>query len=218
MRGDAQDFRAAMWYVLEKMFGWVPELPPVRWVLALPWPRLNELSIGEKLSLVTLALCVTAAGLVAMNRFLAMEFSDPLPRKQVRTPRRKKGFGLRYLVVAAAAVLPGGLVAAFTIPMLMGKEHWRVDALKIFLLSLIPLFLLLVLRFTQHSWLPAPLDFTFSAVLGLSFSMMQAWLTIKLLREGLGEPEECVPWWPPLALCAQALGLGLGLRVAFYGV
>ncbi|HYF50692.1 MAG TPA: hypothetical protein VEJ63_14865 [Planctomycetota bacterium] len=206
-----------MRFILEKMFGWVPELPPVRWILALPWERLNALSIGEKLALVALALCATAAGLVAINRFLAMEFSDPLPRKQVRTPRRKKGFGLRYLVVLAAAVLPGGLIAAFTVPLLMGKEGWRQDALKIFLLSLIPIAFLALLRLTEHAWLPAPADFWISAIFGLTFSMLQAWLTIKLLREGLGEPEECVPWWPPLAWLGQVLGLLLGLRLAFYG-
>jgi len=207
-----------MRYVLEKMFGWVPDLPPVRWALTLPWEQLNALNIGEKLSLVTLALCVTAAGLVAINRFLAMEFSAPLPCNQVRTPRRKKGFGLRYLIVLGAAILPGGLVGALTIPLLMGKSRWREDALKIFLLSLIPLLLLALLHWTEHAWLSTPLDFWFSAIIGLTFSMLQAWLTVKLLREGLGEPEECVPWWPPLALCAQSAGLLLGVRAAFYGL
>jgi hypothetical protein len=28
---------------------------------------------------------------------------------------------------------------------------------------------------------------------------------IKLLREWWGEPDECVPWWPPLALWMQGL-------------
>ena len=43
----------------------------------------------------------------------------------------------------------------------------------------------------------------FSGLVGLIFALLQVWVLIKLLREWWGEPDECVAWWPPLALCMQ---------------
>ena len=198
------------------MFGWVPDFAPVREIIELPWDRIQNLAVGEQLALLAMAVVSGLVGLMALNRFLAVEFSKPLPRSEVPTPRRKKGFGLRYLWVLAAAVLPGGLVATFTVPLLMGKERWREDALRIFLISLIPLFGLVVLHVTGEELLHELLFFWISALVGLTFSILQVWLGIKLLREALGEPEECVAWWPPLAFCAQIALLYWTLHLSFY--
>ena len=184
---------------------WFRELKTVAWLLHFHWERIGELSTGEKLALSSL-LAVTVIEMVsASNRFLLLEFAKPKPPKSVKTPKRKKGFGIKHVALLLIALLPGGLVGSFVVYTIMGKEDWRRDAISIMGFSLIPLLLLMLLR---ASWFPWPefLDAIYiSGLIGLIFALLQVWLMIKLLREWWGEPDECVPWWPPMALCMQAI-------------
>lgn len=174
-------------------------------MVPLPWQRLAELYIGEKLALGSL-LCVTLMGAIAgINRFLAGEFSWPKRRKSIKTPKRKKGFGVKHIVLLLIAILPGGLVGTATVYAVMGKEHWRKDALWIVTFSFLPALLLMLFRAAWFPW-PHYRDAIYlSGLMGLIFGMLQLWALIKLLREWWGEPDECVPWWPPAAFWLQLL-------------
>ena len=181
-------------------------------LLHLPWERIPALYIGEKIALgsllaVTLIECVAAA-----NRFFAGEFHWPKPRKQIRTPKRKKGFGVKWLMVAALALLPGGLAGTAAVYVIMGKEGSRRDALRIVGLALIPALLLALLRVSP--WHELHDAVYVSGLLGLVFGLLHVWALVKLLRQWWGEPEECVPWWPPAALCLQCVVLaGVAVRL-----
>src|SRR5260221_10832582 len=100
--------------------------------------RLNRLHIGDKLALASLLAVAMMGAIAALNRFLAGEFALPKPRSSVKTPRRKKGFGLKHLVFVVLAVLPGGIVGTLAVYAVLGKEHWRRDAFYIVGMSLIP--------------------------------------------------------------------------------
>jgi len=193
---------------------WFMEWPSIREVAVLGWNRVVSLHIGEKLALGVLLGVVLCGAAAAVNRILAGEFAAPRPRKSVKTPRRKKGFGLKHLALLLVALLPGGLVGTFVVYAIMGKENWRRDAFAIVGASLVPGLLLLLLRADFFPWPQARDAIYISGLLGLIFGMMQCWALVKLLREWWGEPEECVAWWPPLALWAQgALLAGCALRV-----
>lgn len=167
--------------------------------------RVGALYPGEKLALGALAAAVIIGCMAAFNRLLAGEFSWPKTRKILKTPKRKKGFGLRWVALVLVALLPGGLVGTFAVYAILGKEMWRRDAIWILGISLLPMFLLLGLRQDFFPWPEFRDELFVSGSIGLAFGLLQLWVTLKLLREWFGEPEECVPWWPPAALCLQFL-------------
>jgi hypothetical protein len=184
---------------------WICSLSWINWAIHLHWERIGELFIGEKIAIGTLLAVTVIESVVASNRFLALEFATPKTRKSVKTPRRKKGFGLKHAALLLIALLPGGLVGSFVIYTIMGKEDWRRDTVTILGVSLLPVLLLALLR---ASWFPWP-EFSdaiyISGLFGLIFALLHVWAMIKLLREWWGEPDECVAWWPPLTLWMQAL-------------
>jgi sulfite exporter TauE/SafE len=182
---------------------WMCDIEPLRRVMNMPWERLLTLYIGEKLALAGLLLAVLAGSVAALNRFLTFEFSMPVPRESLKSVKRKSGFGVKFLVLLLIAVLPGGMVGAFVLNSVMGKKNWRHDTLRIVGVSLLPALLLLFLRSSFFPW-PSRRDTIYiSGLLGLIFALLQIWVLLKLLREWWGEPDECVAWWPPLALQAQ---------------
>jgi hypothetical protein len=188
------------------------EMP--EWLHALP-QRFSEIFVGEKLAIATLAMVCLVGFVAAANRFLAGQFSWPHPRAAVTRPKRPKGFGLRHVVMILVALLPGGMVGMFTLYAIMGKENWRRDSLLIIGLSLLPAIFLIVLREPDFPWPQARDAIWVSGLCGLVFAMLQIWALIKLLRQWWGEPEECVPWWPPLTLWLQsALLVTALLRIA----
>ena len=197
-----------MSFFLASVFDWLTQALGVERILMLPLQRIHALYLGEKFALACL-LPVSLMGCVAaLNRFLAGEFAWPKPRKAVKEPKRKKGFGLKHLAMLLLALLPGGLVGTVAVYALVGKEKWRSDALLMVGLSAVPALLLLLLRAGFFPW-PELRDTVFlSGTLGLAFGLLQVCALVKLLREWWGEPEECVAWWPPLALCLQMLLLG----------
>ncbi|MFH0939075.1 MAG: hypothetical protein V1899_07325 [Planctomycetota bacterium] len=184
---------------------WLLRIECVDCVLRLPWDRLHTLYVGEKLALGTLLTVSLLGSVVAINRLLIGEFHWPKPRKSARASRRKKRLGLKHLVLLLIALLPGGLVGTVTVYIVMGKDNWRRDAIWIIGLST-PLALLLALL--RAEWLPWPQlsdNLYLSGLLGLIFALLQIWALIKLLRQWWGEPDECVPWWPPATLCLQGM-------------
>ena len=190
-----------------------------RWIealLELPWHRIETLYIGEKLALASLTLVCVIGWIAAGNRFFACQFSMPANRKTLRIQKRKTGFGIKHFVLILIALLPGGMVGMFTIYAIMGKELWRRDALLICGISLVPAALLLGMRLESFPW-PQIRDGVYvSGLLGLIFGLLHFWALTKLLREWWGEPDECVAWWPPLALWAQVSMLSAAaLRILF---
>jgi len=194
-----------MFPLLAGLPDWVARIEWIERVLALPWDRLRTLYVGEKLALSTLLAVALIGGVAAINRLLAGEFHGPKPRKSVRTPRRKKGFGLKHLVLLLIALLPGGLVGTVAVYAVMGKDNWRRDAVWIIGLSVPPALLLALLRADWFPWPQLGDTVYLSGLLGMIFALLQIWALVKLLRQWWGEPEECVPWWPPAALCLQVL-------------
>ena len=189
---------------LTACLSWLPRMEWLEQVLGLPWQRIPELYIGEKLALAGLAAATCIGGVTALDRLFAGDFSWPKARRTGRPPKRKKGLGVKWVVMALIALLPGGLVGMAGIYTIMGKEKWRSDALRIAGLSLAPAGLLGVLRLEWFPW-PELRDSVYvSGLFGLVFGLLQTWAMIKLLRQWWGEPDECVPWWPPMALCLQA--------------
>lgn len=174
-------------------------LPPVRWLVNLPWWRILELSIGEQLALGVLAVCVLLGGLAALDR-MTSDADDPTAAKP---KKKRKGLGIRVFAVLLLALLPGGLVGSAAVLLVMGKEGWRRDAVSIVCLSM-SVGVLLIWYSSEYFPLSAIAgNFYVSGVLGICFGMLQLWATIKLLREFWGEPIQKVPWYPPLALFLQ---------------
>ncbi len=171
------------------------------------WEHFRHLYTGEKLALAALAFVSLAGATAAVNRLLAGPFSWPRPRYTVRKPRRKKGFGLKQLMLLLLAFLPGGLAGTLVVYTVMGRGKWRRDALWIFAASFVPALLLLGMRAVSFSGPELREATIFGGTLGLVFGLLQIWILIKLLREWWGEPDECVAWWPPAALNLQMLAL-----------
>ncbi|MBI3831174.1 MAG: hypothetical protein HY291_16770 [Planctomycetes bacterium] len=174
-------------------------IPPVRWLVNLPWSRLLGLSVGEQIALSVLTLCVLLGGLSALDR-MTSDARDPEAAK----PRKKKrGLGIRIIALVILALLPGGLVGSAAVLIVMGKEGWRRDAFSIVGLSLVIGVLLVWYSSTYFPFSALANNFYISGVLGITFALTQLWATIKLLREYWGEPIHKVPWYPPLALFLQ---------------
>ena len=187
---------------------WLYHIPGIEPLLQQHWERIGALFIGEKIALAALAAVVMTESVVAANRFMAMEFAWPKPRKSVKKAKREKGFGLKKVaLLVLALIVPGGLVGTFVIVAIMGKENWRRDAYWIVGLSLPFVLLLFLLRASFFPWPEWKDHLYISGTLGLIVGLLQVWAMIKLLREWWGEPDECIGWWPPLALGCQALCL-----------
>lgn len=192
-----------MLHAIETFFRWLAKLewlPPS--VLKL-WHALLSLTLGESLAIVLLMIAVLLAGAAAANRFFMCHFIRPVPRSELPPEPPKKGFGIKHLVLLLIAILPGGLVGSVVVFAVMGKERWRQSALRILGLSLVPAAMLALMRhpgFPHKEWRDA---LYVGGVLGLTFGVLQLWICIKIVREYFGEPDICVPWWPPTALWLQ---------------
>ncbi len=188
---------------------------PFRTVLAWPWWKLRELPLGAWLVLGALLLCVLTVGLAAASHALTRMISSKPPQSaEIRTSARKP-WGVKALALIVLAILPMGLTAAGLIYLVMGKAHWRRDALALSLSSL--LFL------APLAWLASPY-FPYAEwqrnewawlVLALGFALVQLWALVKLLREYWGEPDDRVPLWPPAAWWLQGILLAGCLTAAF---
>jgi len=197
-----------MFHAIETFFRWLAKLewlPPG--ILKL-WTALLSLTLGESLAILCLMLAVLLAGAAAANRFFMCYFIRPVPRSSLPPePTQKgfsiKGFGIKHLVLLLIALLPGGIVGSVVAYTVMGKERWRQSSLRILGLSLLPAAMLAAMRhpgFPHKEWRDA---LYVGGVLGLTFGVLQLWISIKLIREYFGEPDICVPWWPPAALWLQ---------------
>jgi len=176
--------------------------------------RLPDLPIGEKLGLGVLFFACFTGTLAAANRFVSGPFSWSVDRATLVLPKQRKGFGIKHLVLLLIALLPGGLVASFTVYAIMGKGNWRRDSVFVLGLASLPSALLLSARTEHFPWPELSDAIYFSGLLGLIFGMLHLWILIKLLRQWWGEPDECVPFWPPLALLLQwALLLTAGVGI-----
>src|SRR5476651_1883629 len=78
---------------------WLYHIPGVEPLLQQHWERIGALFIGEKIALAVLAAVVMTEAVVAANRFMAMEFAWPKPRKSVKKAKREKGFGLKKVAL-----------------------------------------------------------------------------------------------------------------------
>ncbi|MGD0093153.1 MAG: hypothetical protein ABSE73_24840 [Planctomycetota bacterium] len=125
---------------------WLPRLEWLERILALPWHRIPELYIGEKLALAGLVAVTFIGAATALDRLFKGGFCWPKAPRKGKTAKRKKGLGVKWLGLALLALLPGGLVGMATIYTIMGKEKWRSEALQIVGLALAPAGLLGVLR------------------------------------------------------------------------
>ncbi|MCZ7648072.1 MAG: hypothetical protein M5U26_22900 [Planctomycetota bacterium] len=185
-------------------------------LLALPWWRFAALTMGLKLALAILALCVALTALAAASHVLARLFARPSSESEPASgeARPRKGWGLKAAVLLILAILPMGLTAAGAVYLVMGKANWRRDALALFVGSLS---FALPLGWLASPWFPYPEWARSEYVVllpALGFSMLQLWALVKVLREYWGEPDERVPLFPPIVWWAQALLLGL----SSYGV
>lgn len=192
-----------MLHAFETFFRWVATLEWVPPGLMKLWRALLSLSLGEDIAILFLLVAVILAGAAAANRFFMLEFSRPLPREALPPEPPKKGYGLKHLVLLLIAILPGGLVGSVVVYTVMGKSQWRQSCLRILALSMIPALALAAMRikgFPHPEWRDA---LYIGGVLGLAFGVLQIWISIKILREYFGEPDVCVPWWPPAALVLQ---------------
>jgi len=184
---------------------WLRRIEWVDRVWRLPWERIPALYIGEKLALGTLLAVTLIGSTAAVDRLFSGHYGWPKPRKAGKGGRRKKGLGVKWLALALIALLPGGLVGMAAVYAVMGQENWRGDAFRIVGMSLVPAALLWLLRLGSLPW-PELRDAVYvSGLLGLIFGLLQVWAMLKLLRQWWGEPDECVPWWPPAAYCMQLL-------------
>ncbi|HYG75823.1 MAG TPA: hypothetical protein VEK08_12535 [Planctomycetota bacterium] len=192
-----------MHFVLGELPQWISDLHGIRYAIELFWQRVPRLAIGEQMALGALLFACLVGAIAAVNRILSGQFAWPVERKKVKTPKKKQGFGVKHLVLLLIALLPGGFVASVTVYAIMGKENWRRDSIAVLGLSIIPALLLLAARSKNFPWPDLHDAIYFSGLLGLIFGLLQLWVLIKLLRQWWGEPDECVPWWPPLALLLQ---------------
>lgn len=198
---------------IETFFRWVATLEWVPPIFIKIWHALLQLSLGEWIAILALMLAVVLSGAAAANRFFMCYFHMPVPRASLPPDPPKKGFGIKHLVLLLIALLPGGLVGSVVAYAIMGKEGWRRSTLYIVGLSLIPALMLGVLRyrgFPHPEWRDA---IYIGGVIGLTFGVLQLWICTKLLREYFGEPDVCVPWWPPLSLWIQTAMLVGGMAV-----
>ena len=119
---------------------------------------------------------------------------------------------MKALVLVLVAILPGGLVGSAAILALLGKERWRRDSEFILSYSIIPT-LGVVWLSTHLTSLPippviAPVHFELELFCGLTGGFMHFWIMLKCLKQYWGEPDERIPWWPPVVWWVQLLLFG----------
>jgi hypothetical protein len=177
------------------------------WLRAALPPHLLErfatLPLGFWIAAGTLFLCVVFGWSGAVG-ILGARLEGLLVQRAGKS-RKKKDSGLKYLILLLVALLPGGLLGTAAVALLVGRKNWRRDAIGIQFVSLLPAFPLGLLSWSGFPWPWVADDLFLNGTLGLTFALLQLWATLKLLREAWGEPEQKVPWWPPLALWAQTL-------------
>ena len=179
-------------------------LPP-GWAEAPPWKYLEAFSAGAWIALGSLALAVVVGWAVSLNAI--WQRIEPLLVRRRRSPQKKRRFGPKHLALILVALLPGGLVGAAAVALVLGKKDWRRDALYI-QFAAVPLCAVLgVLCWPAFPW-PALADSIFlTGTLGLTCGLLHLWTLLKLLRQAWGEPPAKAPWWPPSALWIQTLVL-----------
>jgi hypothetical protein len=164
--------------------------------------RFSELPLGFWIATGTLFVCVVLGWSAAVG-MLGAHFE---PLLVTRTGRRsKKDGGLKYFFLLLIALLPGGLIGTAAVAVLVGRKQWRRDAAYIQFVALVPALPLGLLTWSGFPWPWIADNLWLNGTLGLTFALLQFWATLKLLREAWGEPEQKVPWWPPLALFVQTL-------------
>src|SRR4051812_28497268 len=89
---------------IESFSDWLRQTALGEWFLQFYAEQFSHLFIGEKLALGILCSVCFVGSIAASNRFFAGHFDWPSPREEIKTPRRKKGFGLKHLVLLLIAL------------------------------------------------------------------------------------------------------------------
>lgn len=163
------------------------------------WSRVTELLPGAWIGGGTLLVVVLLGWAVAFGRIWDRVFN--------RHRREEKKGWLKAVALAILLILPGGLIGAAAVGIIVGKQYWRVSAVLIQFLAAIPFIALGWLSWVAFPWPWIAENIWVNGTLGLTFGLLQLWATLKLLREAWGEPHDQVPWWPPMALWVQTLYL-----------
>jgi len=165
------------------------------------WARIAQMPPGAWIGGGTLAFVTILGWAVALGRIW-----DRLRRRRKPSGRESKGW-LKAVGFALLFVLPGGMIGAAAVAVIVGRKHWRASAVLIQFLATIPFLAVGCLSWTEFPWPWIAETIWVNGTLGLTFGLLQLWATLKLLREAWGEPPEKVAWWPPLALWMQTLFL-----------
>ena len=183
---------------------------PVR---ALPWERVRNAPMGLQFFCALLGLSVLLVGFAAFG-CIWRKLDDPKPPTGplAEWPAPKKRYGMKTIILVLITLLPGGLVGSATILALLGRENWRRDAEYILAYSIIPTLGLLWLgtRLTPLSVPPgiATVQYELELFCGLTAAFMHFWIMLKCLKQYWGEPDDRIPWWPPLVWWSQLLLFG----------
>jgi hypothetical protein len=173
------------------------------------WSRITQLPSGAWIGGGTLLVVVLLGWAVAIGRMWERLYVHKKTGKQ-----ESKGW-LKAVGLAVLFVLPGGMIGAAAVAVIVGKKHWRSSAVLIQFMSVIPFLAVGWLSWMNFPWPWIAEDIWVNGTLGLTFGLLQLWATLKLLREAWGESPENVPWWPPLALWMQSLFLMDAVLVVF---
>lgn len=173
------------------------------------WARIMQLPPGAWIGGGTLAVIVLLGWAVAIGRMW-----ERAQRRKKPSGKESKGW-LKAVGFAILFVLPGGMIGAAAVAVIVGKKHWRASAVLIQFLSVIPFLAVGWLSWTGFPWPWIAEDIWVNGTLGLTFGLLQLWATLKLLREAWGERPNRVAWWPPLALWMQTLFLMDAALVVF---
>jgi hypothetical protein len=173
------------------------------------WSRIMQLPSGAWIGGGTLLVVVLLGWMVALDRMWERTHRHKRPSGQP-----SKGW-LKAVGLAVLFVLPGGMIGAAAVAVIVGKKHWRASAVLIQFLAVVPFLAVGWLSWTGFPWPWIAEDIWVNGTLGLTFGLLQLWATLKMLREAWGEPPENVAWWPPLALWTQTLFLADAALVIF---
>jgi hypothetical protein len=173
------------------------------------WSRINQLPPGAWIGGGALLIVVLLGWAVAIGRMW-----ERAHRRKRPVGQESKGW-LKAVGLALLFVLPGGMIGAAAVAVIVGKKHWRASAVLIQFLSVIPFLTVGWLSWTRFPWPWIAENIWVNGTLGLTFGLLQVWAMLKLLREAWGEPPASVAWWPPLALWMQTLFLVDAALVVF---
>jgi hypothetical protein len=172
------------------------------------WLRVTALPPGAWIGGGALLLVVLLGWAVALDRMW-----DRACHTKKRA-EETKGW-MKALAFAVLFLLPGGMIGAAAVAVIVGKKYWRASAVLIQFMSVIPFLAVGWLSWTGFPWPWIVEDIWVNGTLGLTFGLLQLWATLKLLREAWGEPKAKVAWWPPMALWMQTLFLVDAALVVF---